>query len=67
VADFLETCLSKYSQEGDISQTLDMEKMARDAEAYLKKSEDEVIIEDSADEKETLPGALEAPEEVHVV
>jgi hypothetical protein len=70
VADFLESCLSKYQNtQLDFPETLNMEQMSRDAEAFLKKAE-ECIAVDSSAEKETQPGDPDektGAEEVHVV
>ena len=70
MADFLESCLSKYQiTQSDIPETLNMEQMARDAEAYLKKAEDTILIE-SSETPPTQPGNPDdktEPEEVHVV
>lgn len=70
MADFLESCLSKYqSTQPDIPETLNMEQMARDAESYLKKVEDSILIE-SSETPATQPGDPDdktEPDEVHVV
>jgi hypothetical protein len=68
VADFLESCLSKYQNtQLDFPETLNMEQMSRDAEAFLKKAEDAIAVDSSAETQPGDPDEKTGAEEVHVV